>query len=115
MIRRLWGNVSYQDPARFFGEISKNFMQLRDLSQVQSTPQASPRTLAQTSYPRPSSLSGGASLQQDLIGRRLQHPEYGQGTVIFTEGSGEEKKVTVEFGGKQRRKFLYRYVSGYVQ
>ena len=45
------------------------------------------------------------------VGSRLRHPEYGLGTVIQEEGSLDARKVTVEFAGRERRKFLARFVA----
>lgn len=50
----------------------------------------------------------------DLIGRRLNHADYGPGTIIGVDGSGDDQKVTVEFQGRQQRKFLFRYVASYL-
>ena len=49
-----------------------------------------------------------------LVGRKIQHPTYGLGSVLALEGSGSEQKVTIEFRGRDRRKFLFRYVSGFL-
>ena len=50
----------------------------------------------------------------ELVGRRMNHAEYGPGTVIAVDGSGVDQKVTVEFQNRQQRKFLLRYVSSYL-
>ena len=57
----------------------------------------------------------GSATQNDLVGRRLNHADYGSGTIIAVDGSGEDQKITVEFRNRQQRKFLFRYVASYVE
>jgi DNA helicase-2/ATP-dependent DNA helicase PcrA len=66
-------------------------------------------------FPFPGAGSSRASMQNDLIGRKLNHAEYGQGTIIAVDGSGTDQKVTVEFQNRQQRKFLFRYVASYLE
>jgi len=105
VVRRFWGNINYQEPSRFFQEISPELVDFRDFSLSPIRSQASARTV-------PHSYSGS---QSHLIGQKLNHPEYGVGTVIATDGSGDDQKVSVEFKGRQQRKFLLRYVGSYLE
>jgi DNA helicase-2/ATP-dependent DNA helicase PcrA len=66
-------------------------------------------------YPFPGAGSSRASMQNDLVGRRINHADYGRGTIIAVDGSGTDQKVTVEFANRQQRKFLYRYVASYLE
>jgi hypothetical protein len=50
-----------------------------------------------------------------IEGRWLEHPEYGRGKIVASEGSGMEIRVTIDFAGSGRRKFLWRYVSAYLR
>lgn len=120
VIRRFWGNIQYQQPSRFFREIPEPYLEYRNLSgMVRSEGAGSPLSIA-TGVKREKIENPlfykkrDAGDEEDLIGRYLDHPEYGEGKVIFSEGSGENMKLTVEFSGRQRRKFLYRYVSNYL-
>jgi hypothetical protein len=54
-------------------------------------------------------------MQNDLIGRHINHADYGRGTIIAVDGSGTDQKVTIEFANRQQRKFLYRYVASYLE
>jgi hypothetical protein len=48
------------------------------------------------------------------VGRKIQHPDYGRGTILQLEGAGDSLRVTIEFGGRDRRKFLWRFVKDYL-
>jgi len=107
IVRRLWGNMNYNDPSRFFDEMPEDLIEMRDYSE-RSMPQ---KSWSDSSF----SSSKKTSDQDELVGRKIFHPEYGPGTIIAFEGSSEvDRKVTVEFQGRDRRKFLYRYVSSYL-
>ncbi len=123
-VRRIWGNFSYQEPARFFEEIPDDLVEFRDLSQGMqasqfrqgssrwTTPRAQGTTPA-TTGPRVvyDDDAGGGSVE----GRWLEHPEYGRGKIVTSEGSGTDAKVTVDFSAGGKRKFLWRYVSSYLR
>ncbi|MGK5086309.1 UvrD-helicase domain-containing protein [Bdellovibrionota bacterium FG-2] len=98
--RRIWGNTVFQEKSRFLAEIPENLIHSRGPRVEQKRPNL---TLVK---------SGSGS--NEMVGQRLAHPDYGPGTVVGVEDSGENQKVTVEFGGKQKRKFLLRYVSQYL-
>ncbi|MCM2278395.1 MAG: UvrD-helicase domain-containing protein [Oligoflexia bacterium] len=145
VVRRIWGTPNYNDPSRFFDEMPSDLIELRDYarslglggggsggygsaagaSQVRSSREYSrgddfnqdvPRGPAPWKPAAPTLGSGyGASAGDRVIGSKLQHPEYGRGTIIAAEGSGDDRKVTVEFPGKTHRKFLFRYVAAYVE
>jgi DNA helicase II / ATP-dependent DNA helicase PcrA len=125
MVRRLWGNVTYQEPARFFQEISTSLLEFKDFShQASGVSQfrlGSSRQLS-PSYDRYSDVAQAApskprgyTQQPELVGQGLIHPEYGPGRVIQSEGSGEDQKITVEFKNRQQKKFMLRYVAEYLQ
>lgn len=123
-VRRLWGNINYQEPSRFFQEIPENLMTTRDLSYGSKA--AAFRTGSSRQFFKSEGGTGlGAPAHQnsgfsrvsastaDYVGRGVQHPEYGRGRVLSTEGSGEDQKVTIEFKNRQTRKFILRYVASF--
>ena len=64
----------------------------------------------------PASRPGmGSAGRNELVGHKINHPEYGPGTILAVEGSGDEQKVTIEFKGRQQRKFLRRYLAAYLE
>jgi DNA helicase-2/ATP-dependent DNA helicase PcrA len=127
LIRRIWGDVAYQEPSRFFQEIPDELMQFKDLASFgragtgsltgrlgssrqfgyRSSP-APRRALEYSQEVAPAEPRGG-----ELVGQKLNHPEYGMGTILSVEGSGDDRKVTIEFRGRDRRKFLWRYLAAY--
>jgi DNA helicase-2/ATP-dependent DNA helicase PcrA len=44
-------------------------------------------------------------------GSKVRHPKYGVGTVLASEGEGEDTRVTVSFPGYGRKKLVERYAS----
>ncbi len=44
-------------------------------------------------------------------GSKVRHPKYGIGTVLDSEGEGENTRVTVSFPGYGRKKLVERYAS----
>jgi DNA helicase-2/ATP-dependent DNA helicase PcrA len=112
-VRRIWGQISYQEPSRFLSEIPLPFMQSRKPSSMMrpNFRLGSSKSFMQQEPAR--SFSSGATVS-GLVGKAFNHPEYGSGRVLASEGMGEDQKVTVEFPGKKQRKFLMRYVSEFI-
>ena len=63
--------------------------------------------------PGVSSPFGSGQIRDEWIGKLMSHPEYGKGTVVASEGSGQDQKVTIQFLSRQQKKFLLRYVASY--
>jgi DNA helicase-2/ATP-dependent DNA helicase PcrA len=98
-VRRIWGQLHYQEPSRFLQEIPTQLLSLQELSQgVRSMPYRQ-ETKYYDDLDEPS-----------WVGRQIKHPEYGLGKVIAQEGTGKEAKVSVNFGGKGVKKFLLRFL-----
>jgi DNA helicase-2/ATP-dependent DNA helicase PcrA len=53
----------------------------------------------------------GKSNANPLIGQRVRHPTYGNGTITSVEGEGEERKFTVRFSDHGTKKLLERYAN----
>ena len=127
-VRRIWGNVNYQEPARFCSELPDELVDFHDLSYGSATssfrlgssrqfgfktdkPAHEPTVAVLNRSSSPSFSS--SSTQLDIIGQKLVHPEYGAGTIISREGSGNSQKVVVEFRGRERKKFLLSFLKNY--
>lgn len=52
-----------------------------------------------------------AAPQRWRQGSKVRHPKYGIGTVLDSEGEGEDTKLTVSFPGYGRKKLVERYAS----
>jgi len=143
VVRRLWGNVTYQEPARFFDEIPSDAVDFRDYSQGSgggkyrssgsswgggSTGAAgnwgagsssarafkTRKTTDDFSQINPFEDDSADDPGAPKVGRKIQHPDYGKGTILQLEGAGDSLRVTIEFGGRDRRKFLWRFVKDYL-
>jgi len=145
VIRRIWGNVSYQEPSRFFAELPDERIEFRDFSYGNRSSEyrtgssrsfgygVRPQGQGQGGY-APASHQGQSngrgsspsvnpvaspvasyygSQNGDWVGKQMQHPEYGPGRVVASEGSGNDQKVTIQFLDRQQRKFLLRYIASY--
>ncbi|MBU6375517.1 MAG: ATP-binding domain-containing protein, partial [Bdellovibrionales bacterium] len=125
-MRRIWGNISYQEPARFFSEISEDLIEFRDMSRlgansfrlgssrwIERGHQTERDTGERVIYDEFSQSE--ASDSDSLVGALIEHPDYGPGRVLLVEGAGDACKVMVEFKGKDRRKFLFRYVASFLR
>jgi DNA helicase II / ATP-dependent DNA helicase PcrA len=111
-VRRIWGNINYQEPARFFTEIPEGLVDFKDLTYgagARSYRTGSSRQFEKTPV-REEFSQLLPPFNDDLIGRKMRHDDYGMGTVLSSEGTGTDQKVTVEFKGRERRKFLLRYI-----
>jgi DNA helicase-2/ATP-dependent DNA helicase PcrA len=127
VMRRIWGNTNYSDPSRFFAEIPEEYIEFKDLSRSQGARYGG--SYRQPEYGSTRKGFGDSDFNQDnerqipasrpgkshLVGQKLNHPEYGPGTILAVEGSGDETKVTIEFKGRQQRKFLARYLAAYLE
>jgi DNA helicase-2/ATP-dependent DNA helicase PcrA len=120
VVRRIWGNVAYNEPSRFFAEIPAEYIEFKDFAR--SSGQSSRyggggqarRSYDEFNQDLPAYETKGGT-RSDLVGQKINHPDYGPGTVLSVEGSGDEQKVTIEFKGRQQRKFLMRYLAAYLE
>ncbi|MBC7691418.1 MAG: UvrD-helicase domain-containing protein [Methylotenera sp.] len=141
VVRRLWGNVTYQEPARFFAEIPDELVEFKDLSHgtgAGAFRAGSSRQLGYSNSGAGGGKFGSASRERDdfnqdtehrwnpspavqltgeqsVVGKKIKHPDYGLGKILASDGSGNDQKVTIEFSAKDRRKFLLRFVKDYIQ
>ncbi len=142
-IRRIWGEVKYQEPARFFAEIPAELIEMKDLSYgagATSFRQGSSKHFERKSWGSSWGEGGSAGRKSDddysqltdsdrakaaagavaknggvyRIGMKLEHPEYGAGKIIAQEGVGTDEKVTVQFTRGGPRKFLLRFIEGFI-
>ena len=121
VIRRIWGNTNYQEPSRFLTEIppdsssSKTFRKFSAREAATLTAGITTADMAPTPCHNRwrDPVRTGAS--NPFTGRRVRHPEYGDGIVLALEGSGADQKVVIEFRGREQRKFLLRYVATFFE
>jgi len=128
-MRRIWGTIHYQEPSRFLAEIPGALVESVNLVEHASRstggnyrgadvlplrrPSVPARPMPAPAASAPPRTNGADEL--GFVGLRMRHPEYGGGVVIACDGSGDDAKVTVEFTGRVRRKFVMRYVRGHLE
>jgi DNA helicase-2/ATP-dependent DNA helicase PcrA len=126
--RRYFGNMDQQvsEPSRFLAEVPADLIDdaaerrrkpsfkyngqsyntvdavMRVLGGGPSRPPAPPPPMAKP--PGAKRATGGWSL-----GTRVRHPKYGYGTILRTEGAGEDLKLTVSFVSYGLKKLIAKY------
>jgi DNA helicase-2/ATP-dependent DNA helicase PcrA len=123
--RRYFGNMDQQvsEPSRFLTEIPQELVE-----EVGERRRKSAMKYGGTSYdtvdavmkvlgggekksapaykqPEPKKKSGGAW----ALGTRVKHAKYGYGTILRTEGSGDDLKLTVSFISHGLKKMIAKY------
>jgi len=82
---------------------------------VKRYPPATERSAPAARTPRSSSGSSSRAKQpgagHPLIGVRVRHATYGNGTIIGVEGEDEERKLTVSFSDHGTKKLIERYAN----
>jgi DNA helicase-2/ATP-dependent DNA helicase PcrA len=58
-----------------------------------------------------SRLGRSSGAANPLIGQRVRHGTYGNGTIIGVEGDGEDRKFTVRFSDHGTKKLMERYAN----
>jgi DNA helicase-2/ATP-dependent DNA helicase PcrA len=132
--RRLFGEPTPAEPSRFLREIPDRLLSESDLADNGGTTDDAARLLgaaeaiarhrmARDAAGRRARAGGpyedgteGADFNEATdpsspftLGCKVHHPEYGVGTVIRVEGSGDKLKLTVSFSIYGSKKFLPRF------
>lgn len=101
-MRRLYGQDKYHKPSRFIRELPEEC-----LEEV--------RMKAQVSRPASSGRFSKAAVKENFnetgfkLGQRVQHPKFGEGTIINFEGSGPQSRVQVAFNGEGIKWLVTQY------
>ena len=131
-VRRIWGQIHYQEPSRFFLEIPPGAVDFRELNRTQniysgyrdrgvhgSGPGGSMYGVGGGDGGGPSSSGSGMFSRTPvsattLVGKQLRHPDYGAGRITAEEGDGKDRKVMIKFLTGSERKFLFRFVEPFL-
>jgi len=130
LCRRIYGNILYHEPARFFGEIPEELVEFHDLTggarrysssrfsddiddsgfQDDFDDRASSSRSNSTGFSRPAvQYSTGGGTSDKRVGKQVRHKDYGLGIVLSIEGRAEAEKITIEFAGRVTRKFVTKF------
>ncbi|MGD9483379.1 DNA helicase PcrA [Streptomyces sp. TRM70308] len=108
-LRSAWGQPAHNPPSRFLEEIPAEYVDWRRLG----TGAASPPVSA----PRRGGGAGGFATRRVqerpvvslAVGDRVTHDQFGLGTVVAVQDSGEKAQATIDFGDAKPKRLLLRY------
>jgi DNA helicase-2/ATP-dependent DNA helicase PcrA len=118
--RMLWGSLKFNGPSQFINEIPKNYYKWTNLSkhtQNQNAQFAYDDFDQRSDYDEDSTYvkkyyQGSTSrvLQSKYQrGIKVKHSLYGEGTVLESEGFGQEEKVVINFRDGAKKKFMVKF------
>ena len=117
--RRYFGNMDQQvsEPSRFLSEIPPELVEeagerrRKPVVAYQGTAYNSVdaviRALPTAERPRPA--PGKKSAGKWTMGTRVRHPKFGNGTILRTEGDGDDMKLTISFMSHGLKKMIAKY------
>lgn len=120
--RMLWGSLKFNGPSQFLYEIPQEYYRW-DFFQTGNN-KKSPSEYATPSYDdydqssRDDEYSGEKVYQRKQTvsklanypsGSKIIHALYGEGTVLESEGLGQDEKVTIQFRDGMRKKFMVKF------
>jgi DNA helicase-2/ATP-dependent DNA helicase PcrA len=103
-IRRMHGSENFCRPSRFIDELPAGLLEevrprmaaSRPYQSARPAPRARPATVTHSSWPF-------------RLGEVVQHPKFGEGTVLAFEGSGEHTRVHVNFSAAGAKWLVLAY------
>jgi DNA helicase-2/ATP-dependent DNA helicase PcrA len=109
--RQVFGQRRRSEPSRFLSEIPREGLIVTGEASVGYEPMPQPRRPARGEryyVPEPPAAPGFASGAL-RPGVKVRHPLFGLGTVLRTDGSGDDLKLTVSFAGAGAKRLVARY------
>jgi DNA helicase II / ATP-dependent DNA helicase PcrA len=110
--RQVFGQRRVAQPSRFLTEIPREGMEITGETRPEPAWTAArrrPDNSAPWRTPEPPSPKLPADLQGLRPGARVRHPLFGVGTVVRSEGSGDDLKLTVSFLGIGAKRLVARF------
>ncbi|MFI6939345.1 DNA helicase PcrA [Streptomyces sp. NPDC050418] len=124
-LRSAWGQPSYNPPSRFLEEIPAQHLEWKRTGPKMGAPAAksgpaasvaaslSSSMAARASRGGPSGFATGRAGDKPVVslavGDRVTHDQFGLGTVVGVEGSGDKARATIDFGDTKPKVLLLRY------
>jgi ATP-dependent DNA helicase PcrA len=103
--RMIFGSIVSYPPSRFLGEIPAKL-----LESIQPIKKAVSESYGNSRYPSRSRTPIAPSGSTDwLVGDRVSHKKWGEGTVVSTKGAGEDLEISVAFSGQGIKKLMAAY------
>ncbi|HWR83328.1 MAG TPA: 3'-5' exonuclease, partial [Candidatus Deferrimicrobium sp.] len=114
--KRYRGGEILSRPSRFLKEIPEHLLDLTDLRPAGFGQGVSdrPSRFARSDY-EPTSSPKGVHYEFDesdglAPGRIVQHPTFGRGRIVHTEGYGDSLTLEIQFAGVGAKKIMPRFV-----
>ncbi len=119
--RMLWGSIKFNGPSQFLQEIPSQFYNwtfYQTGSKKSDFSQHLYDEYDQTSQSGSDDVFYGEKVYQQKrvtsaalyqSGSRILHALYGEGTVLDSEGMGQDEKVTIQFRDGIRKKFMVKF------
>jgi DNA helicase-2/ATP-dependent DNA helicase PcrA len=113
--RRFFGNAEQQvsEPSRFLSEIPQELIEdMRESRRRPAVQYQGPTYNTVASVTRVLSgaqKSSGKPAGKWIMGTRIRHPKYGNGTILRTEGDGDDLKLTISFMSHGLKKMIAKY------
>ena len=119
--RMLWGSLKFNGPSQFLNEIPSRFYRWIN---YQTSPKKSEfNDYAHDDFNQSSHTSDEAVFYKEKVyqtkkvitpanypsGSKIMHALYGEGTILDSEGMGQEEKVTILFRDGIRKKFMVKF------
>lgn len=117
--RMLWGSLKFNGPSQFLYEIPSEYYRWdffqtgtkkssSDYRSFDDFDQSSPddEYSGEKVYQRKPAAPKGSSYPS---GSKIIHALYGEGTVLDSEGLGQDEKVTIQFRDGMRKKFMVKF------
>jgi DNA helicase-2/ATP-dependent DNA helicase PcrA len=111
--RQVFGQRRVSQPSRFLAEIPRERLEVT--GEARSAPAWAPPARRVSAVgdpgraPEPVAPALPAALQRIRPGARVKHPLFGVGTVVRSEGSGDDLKLTVSFLGIGAKRLVARF------
>jgi DNA helicase-2/ATP-dependent DNA helicase PcrA len=121
--RMLWGSIKYNGPSQFLYEIPSEYYNW-GFFQTGSNKKPSPSEYTHPSYDDFNQASYSDDFDAEKVFQRKQtiaklsnypsgskiiHSLYGEGTVLDSEGLGQDEKVTIQFRDGIKKKFMVKF------
>ncbi|MBL7665579.1 MAG: UvrD-helicase domain-containing protein [Bacteriovoracaceae bacterium] len=115
--RMLWGTMRFNGPSRFINEIPENYYNWKSLTKKSqqftkssnSFDDFSQETSQYDDVPSTYQKQAAQAAHKFQSGIRVRHSLYGTGTVMESEGFGNDEKVVIKFNDGARKKFMVKF------
>ncbi|OON74161.1 DNA helicase PcrA [Streptomyces tsukubensis] len=118
-LRSAWGQPSYNPPSRFLEEIPDEHMKWKRTGAAGAPPPTGPASGIAASLSSTRSRGGAQAFATRragdkpvvalAVGDRVNHDQFGLGTVVGVKGTGANAEATVDFGEPKPKRLLLRY------